>query len=632
MSDMDAVPVAAQSKVVNDAAELPVTQIADEKLNFVGDSQAISLGTTLGYSSKFQNHYEPDGGNSSATNAFRSNYTFVVPSNQGMTDSNPRLRVSFDLYIYDDRSQEAGAAVTQASIVDRIAPSTLMVNQMITSATVKMGDLSRSTSPYQLVNVIARSLDKATLAQISPVHQADTTWEFNARAVGLAKSVLQWGVSDDSVLEARGLGKNYRAVLETVDAGTKIPNNNITPANDYVKIHMEISECLLARPFQYMMGGNARPFVDHPQMNVNLQMRNNLINKMFNTSSDWSGNYQLALSNCQIHFDVFTYNTHLNFLKKVPKQIFYNSVDFELHEEPKLDNPITDEGVHTFNNYQLQTCPSWFAVCLVDSQYGEASNTPHRTLAINNIKVQLRSQGSILGELTQDDIFRLSEKNGSNSEYASFTNLDVTVGGEDKVYGSNGWFLFRLSDLNTPETIQSNSADPISIRVQVSYDKPPTFAMSKGYKAQLFCAYDKIIVNTRGAPIEWREDSAAVDPEKVARPSNYSFANMNYSKNILGGRRRKVMQFFKRAFNRAKDLGRKVVDFGKKAKAKFDEVKPAIRKARQAVSQYLPDEVNELADRVGAGLLTSGGSLLTSGGKKVTKAQLTKLRKQLGMR
>ena len=628
MSDMDNVPVAAQSKVVDDVSELPVTQIADEKLNFVGDSQAITLGTTLGYSSKFQNHYEPDGGNSSATNAFRSNYTFVVPSNQGMTDSNPRLRVSFDVYIYD--SQNNGA-VAQTDIVNKVAPSTFMVNSMITSSTVKMGDLSRSSSPYQLVNLIARSLDRATLAQISPVFQADNTWEFNTAANGLAKSVLQWGVNDDSIMEARGPGKNYRATLEKVDANTPIPNNNVTPTQDYVKLHIEISEALLARPFQYMMGGNARPFVDHPQLNVNLQMRNNLIDKMFNTSSDWNGDYAFALSDCQIHFDVFTYNTHLNFLKKVPKQIFYNSVDFELHEEPKLDNPITTKGVHTFNNYQLQTCPSWFAVCLVDSQYGEASGTPHRTLAINNIKVQLRSQGSILGELTQDDIFRLSERNGSNSEYASFTNLDVTVGGASKVYGSNGWLLFRLSDLNTPETIQSNSADPISIRVQVAYDEPPTAAMSQGYKAQLFCAYDKIIVNTRGAAIEWREDSASVDPEKVAKPSNYTFSNMNYSKNVLGGRRRKVMQFFKRAFNKAKDLGRKVVDFGKKAKAKFDKVKPALRKARQAVSEYLPDEVNDLAERVGAGLLTSGGSLLTSGGKKLTKAQLMKLRKQLNM-
>lgn len=629
MSDMDNVPVAAQRKIVNDVSELPVTQIADAKLNFTGDSEALTLGTTLGYSSKFQNHYEPDGGNSNANSGFRSNYTFVVPSNQGMTDSNPRLRVGFDLYIYDKTN---AVDVGQTDIVNKIAPSCFMVNQMITSATVKLGDLSRSTPPYQLANAVARSLDRATLAQLSPVFQADNTWEYNTAALGLAKSVLQWGVNDDSVMEARGPGKNYRATLEAINAGVKIPNNNVTPTKKYVKLHIEISEALLARPFQYMMGGNARPFVDHPQMNVNLQMRNNLIAKMFNVASDWSGNFDFALSNCNIHLDVFTYNTHLNFLKKVPKQIFYNSVDFELHEEPVLSSPIINAGTHTFQNYQLQSCPSWFALCLVDSQYGESSVVPHRTLAINNIKVQLRSQGSILGELTQDDIFRLSERNGSNSEYASFTNLDVTVGGADKVYGSNGWLLFRLSDLNTPETIQSNSADPISIRVQVSYDAPPTVAMSNGFKAQLFCAYDKIIVNTRGAPIEWREDSAAVDPEKVARPSNYSFANMNYSKNVLGGRRRKVMEFFKRAFNKAKDLGRKVVDFGKKAKAKFDEAKPALRKARQAVSQYLPNEVNDMAERVGAGLLTSGGSLLTSGGKRATKAQLNRLRKELGMR
>jgi hypothetical protein len=131
--------------------------------------------------------------------------------------------------------------------------------------------------------------------------------------------------------------------------------------------------------------------------------------------------------------------------------------------------------VQRSQNLQLNQMPSKIIVCLRKPMSGQSFLDSSTFLTITNVSVNLNNASGLLSSASQEDLWRLSARNGSNQTWAQFSGLATKVG---SYVGANGVQLVGTGgsmlvlnpayDLSLPDFIAPGSLGNYNLQMQIT--------------------------------------------------------------------------------------------------------------------------------------------------------------------
>lgn len=584
----------------------------DPKFNFL-NSENVSLGTKLGYSSITTTAHTPTGGN----DQFQTKNYNIVSNN--WQDSNPKLRAVIKFALYKEGGDVLPPGDEGDDVKDNVGLASYALNRIIKTCKVKMGDLEPSTSISKYIDLYASSLDNEVSYEVSPVAYPDSSSQFNN---GALDDPLRWkGDSSKAYGTSRGFGQNYKVSFSAIQNATG------SMTHKWYEVTIEYDECLMANPFQWMEK-HPVPFKGLGSYTITLDFESNPLDRMININRNAVNglpSYKVAESPNGSPFNLKiltrTYTPHLNL--NVPNVLYYNTPSIENFPQSfsALDN--TKSAVQTLNNVNLKVIPSMFALCVYDESSLSDPSRPFSTFNIKNVSLKVGDKSGLMSELSQRDLYEMSIRHGYKLGFDSFSGsrrnpLDSTKGN-----GSNCWLFFDMSDISSENLDVSNANRISDITVTVTYEN--NLGEKRTPTCNLFIVRDKVYINEAG---QWSDILPSLDDVQIEN-AKLEYANMDYSNNVLGGKGK----FWRGLKNFAHKLTSKPVR----------NIVRAVRKS--PLGAVLPNAVHQVADVAGYGVVRSagkrkapakrkpakrkpakrkGGAVVRSAGKKMTKAQMRK--------
>ncbi len=164
-------------------------------------------------------------------------------------------------------------------------------------------------------------------------------------------------------------------------------------------------------------------------------------------------------------------------------------------------NPI-ETGAETrllTNNIQLNQIPDYFLVCVRKPMVSQTIQDANSFFAIKSISVNLNNASGLLSSATQQDLWKMSMKNGSTQSWAEFSGKqwDSTDSGGSAV-GTTGSLLVLAPpyDLSLPDYLTSGSLGNFNFQIQLNVENVSSQSIAP--EVQVVCVNSGIFCTQQG--------------------------------------------------------------------------------------------------------------------------------------
>jgi hypothetical protein len=158
----------------------------------------------------------------------------------------------------------------------------------------------------------------------------------------------------------------------------------------------------------------------------------------------------------------------------------------------------------TTQNIQINQLPSKFIVAVRLPQSLQTIANPSTFLTITNVSINLNNASGLLSSSTQQNLWKISRRNGSNQTWQQFSGFAQKVG----AYGAGGGGISSVPtggsilvldpalDLSLPETLSNGSLGQYNFQAQITVTNQYGYAITP--EVVVVCVNDGIMVTNQG--------------------------------------------------------------------------------------------------------------------------------------
>ena len=209
--------------------------------------------------------------------------------------------------------------------------------------------------------------------------------------------------------------------------------------------------------------------------------------------------------------------------------------------------PAGDESRLLTNNIQLNQIPDYFLVCVRKPMVSQTIQDANSFFGIKSISVNLNNASGLLSSSTQQDLWKMSMKNGSTQSWAEFSGKqwDSTEDGGSAV-GTTGSLLVISPpyDLSLPDYLSSGSLGNFNFQIQITCENVSTQSIAPevqvvAVNSGIFCSQQGVSsvysgILTREMCLKTKSQKAE-NSEGERLIGGRKFLNMSPVKRIIGG-------------------------------------------------------------------------------------------------
>jgi hypothetical protein len=200
-------------------------------------------------------------------------------------------------------------------------------------------------------------------------------------------------------------------------------------------------------------------------------------------------------------------------------------------------NPIAAGGETRLltNNLQLNQIPDYFLVCVRKPMVSQTIQDANSFFAIKSISVNLNNASGLLSSATQQDLWKMSMKNGSTQSWAEFSGKqwDSTEDGGSSV-GTTGSLLVLAPpyDLSLPDYLTSGSLGNFNFQIQLNVENVSTQSIAP--EVQVICVNSGIFCTQQGVSSVY---SGILTREMTLKTKSQKPESAESGERLVGGRK-----------------------------------------------------------------------------------------------
>jgi hypothetical protein len=226
----------------------------------------------------------------------------------------------------------------------------------------------------------------------------------------------------------RGYGDNVYQTPRGGFNGCLITRNDSANAADQAVVEVYATEMLDLSPFLFEKGRQDVGFIGVQNMSLTVTLGGKGVGALSGLASSlWSHSTSSGATFSGVAVEVLTANVKVSYLTPDPTMQIPRSMNYAYSELTYFPTTISNSvaaGASTTitqNNIQLQSIPSriLFWVGPQDSSYSITSTDT--AYAINSVNVSFDNRDSLLANATQEDLYQIAVKNGTNLSWRQFS-------------------------------------------------------------------------------------------------------------------------------------------------------------------------------------------------------------------
>ena len=509
-----------------------------------------------------------------ATQASSSSLLFnvPVPSENTVVDRSPYVKTSIEFQLRITRVT-VGQKAFDYGLRDSL--NAFPLNSLFNTGTATINNTTTSTNLKDILPMVTRMTDTQHLLKYNGMTPClpDQFYHKYENAVGSNANPMS---SFNNMSFNRSLMPRGSFPIEAIDI-TRLPQAGGADAVEIadhlddvfvVKLKFIVSEPVMLSPFtwcdpehnsQGLVGINSMSF----NFNVDSTLSRLLSSARLQTTTPTGNWYTTIQAGYEGDGKLFAENPamYFKFLSTQPSdQIQTKNVlpymDYPRYLTPLLSGQtLAPNASQTFtsSNIQLNQLPDKFVIVARKPMVSQGLGDSNSFFAIKNISLNLNNQSGLLSSATQQDLWRMSMKNGVSQSWVEFYGKaydNVTNGGDNLATIGSILVLSPALDLSLPDYLSSGSLGNFNLQFSVTVENQT--ATASQVELCLMCVNSGVFVIERGTSSSFTgilspemvmdaKSSKAVSTAKAIRlvggslSSNAMAGNANSDRGMSGG-------------------------------------------------------------------------------------------------
>jgi hypothetical protein len=412
-------------------------------------------------------------------------YSIQVPSESIVIDRAPLLRGTI---AFRDLISNVPVGQSAFSYGETDCVQSFPLNSLFTTATAQINNTSVSVNLQDIKDALLKMTDTREILKYNGMTPSlpDSLWGSYSLGVGSTSNVLASAntTSYDVDQLPRGAYPATVTLLHNITGGGQDGSPISTDILDtwVATIVIEVCEPLMLSPFiwgnpefnsQGLLGINNMTFT----LNIDASLK-----RLFSTANVGYTHQLVAgtATNNNLFAPASQPSMLLKFLSSQPSDLLQSKnvcpyMDTPRYLTSQSNNPIipsVGQATIVTGNLQINQIPDYFVIYARKPMAQQTCKDTAGFLTIKGVSINLNNQSGLLSSISQQDLFRMSQKNGYNGSYqefsgVSFVNNNATGVGEFIPTLGSVLVINPAYDLSLPDYLSSGSIGNYNFQAQL---------------------------------------------------------------------------------------------------------------------------------------------------------------------